>query len=142
MLVLAPFWAAEWYRTPFLGMLIEPNNIVSQLSSPGWPARSNGVIFADRLLALNDQPIPNASAYMDFLQQNGTKPVLASFTRRAGGAFQLTIIRSLIRRWGICLLCSSCLISLALHFWASGFGRTPCAGNSVPVMLCWFSQPR
>jgi PAS domain S-box-containing protein len=91
MLVLAPFWAAEWYRTPFLGMLIEPNNIVSQLSSPGWPARSNGVIFADRLLALNDQPIPNASAYMDFLQQNGTKPVLASFTRRAGGAFQLTI---------------------------------------------------
>ena len=91
MLILAPFWAAEWYRTPFLGMLIEPNNVVSQLSSPGWPARSNGVIFADRLLTLNDQPIPDASALTHFLQQNGTQPVTASFARRAGGTVELTI---------------------------------------------------
>ena len=40
MLILTPFWAAEWYRTPFLGMLIEPNNVVSQIASAGWPARS------------------------------------------------------------------------------------------------------
>ena len=85
MLVLSPFWAAEWYRTPFLGMLLEPNNVVSQLSSPGWPARSNGVIFADRLLTLDEQPINNASELMTFLQNNGTQPVQASFARRAGG---------------------------------------------------------
>ncbi len=91
MLVLSPFWAAEWYRTPFLGMLLEPNNVVSQLSSPGWPARSNGVIFADRLLTLDEQPINNASELMTFLQNNGTQPVQASFARRAGGIFNLTI---------------------------------------------------
>ena len=79
MLILTPFWAAEWYRTPFLGALIEPNNVVSQIASPGWPARSNGVIFADRLLTLNGQPINDASALMTFLQQNGTQPVQASF---------------------------------------------------------------
>jgi PAS domain S-box-containing protein len=91
LIILAPFWAADWYRTPFLGMLVEPNNVVSQLSSPGWPARSNGVIFADRLLALNDQPIPDASSMIQFLQKNGTAPVKASFARRAGGTFDLTI---------------------------------------------------
>ena len=91
MLVLSPFWAAEWFRTPFLGMLLEPNNVVSQLSSPGWPARSNGVLFADRLLTLNGQPIKDAAALMTFLQQNGTQPVQASFARRAGGNFGLTI---------------------------------------------------
>ena len=91
MLVLSPFWAAEWYRTPFLGMLLEPNNVVSQIASPGWPARSNGVIFADQLLTLNGQPINDASSLMKFLQQNGTQPVQASFARRAGGTFNLII---------------------------------------------------
>ncbi len=91
MLILTPFWAADWYRTPFLGMMLEPNNVVSQLSAAGWPARNNGVIFADRLLALNGQPMRDASALMTFLQQNGTQPVQASFARRAGGTFELTI---------------------------------------------------
>ena len=91
MLILTPFWAADWYRTPFLGMVLEPNNVVSQLVSPGWPARNNGVIFADRLLTLNGQPIPDASALMTFLQHNGNQPVRASFARRAGGTFELTI---------------------------------------------------
>ncbi len=91
MLILTPFWAAEWYRTPFLGMLIEPNNVVSQIASAGWPACSNGVIFADRLLTLNGQPIGAASSLMTFLQQNGTQPIQASFARRAGGTFELTI---------------------------------------------------
>src|SRR5271157_686189 len=91
MIILAPFWAAEWYRTPFLGMLLEPNNVVSQIASPGWSARSNGVIFADQLQTLNGQPINDAGALMTFLQQNGTQPVQASFVRRAGGTFSLII---------------------------------------------------
>ena len=91
MLILTPFWAAEWYHTPFLGMVLEPDNVVSQLSSAGWPARSNGVIFADRLLALNGQPVANGSALMTFVQQNGIQPVQASFARRAGGTVELEI---------------------------------------------------
>jgi len=91
MIILAPFWAAEWYRTPFLGMLLEPNNVVSQIATPGWPARSNGVIFADQLQTLNGEPIKDAGALMTFLQQNGAQSVQASFARRAGGTFELTI---------------------------------------------------
>lgn len=91
MLVLSPFWAAEWYGTPFLGMLLEPNNVVSQIASQGWPACDHGVIFADQLLTLNGQPIHDASALMTFLQQNGTQPIQASFARRVGGTFELII---------------------------------------------------
>ncbi len=89
MLGLTPLWAVEWYRTPFLGMLLEPNNVVSALRGEGWPARANGVDFADRLLALNDQPMPDADAVMAFLQQNGERPVKALFSRRHGEVFAL-----------------------------------------------------
>ena len=91
MLVLTPFWTAQWYRVPFLGMFLEPNNVVSQLNGSGWPARGDGVIFADQLLSLNDQPMPSADAVDSFMAQNGTKPVQASFSRRAGGMFNPTI---------------------------------------------------
>lgn len=92
MLAITPSWAAQWYRTPFLGMLLEPNNVVSQIMESSWPARSQGVVFADRLLALNGQPISGADTLIEFMQQNGTKAVQASFSHRAGGTFQLTLI--------------------------------------------------
>jgi PAS domain S-box-containing protein len=91
MLVLAPFWAADWYRTPFLGMVLEPNNVVSQIKESSWPARNQGVVFADRLLALNGQPISGSETVIKFMQQNGMKPVRVSFSHRAGGTFDLTI---------------------------------------------------
>ncbi len=91
LLVLTPFWAARWYQTPFLGMVLEPNNVVSQLSGSNWPARNSGVIFADRLLTLNGQPLNSADAVESFLRQNGTKPVQVSVSRRSGGIFQFTI---------------------------------------------------
>ena len=92
MLALTPFWAAKWYRTPFLGMLQEPNNVVSQIKESSWPARNQGVAFGDRLLALNGQPISGADMAIKFMQQNGTKPVQALFSNRAGGTFELTIV--------------------------------------------------
>jgi len=91
MLGLTPFWAVEWYRTPFLGMLLEPNNVVSALQGEGWPARAHGVSFADRLLALNDQPMPGAGAVIAFLQQNGERPVKALFSRPHGELFELNL---------------------------------------------------
>lgn len=91
MLVLTPFWAVQWVRTPFLGVALEPHNVVSQLNGADWPARNNGVIFADRLLALNGQPMPDAKAVNAFLQKNGTQPVQATFSRRAGGTFDVII---------------------------------------------------
>jgi PAS domain S-box-containing protein len=91
VLVVTPFWAAQWYRTPFLGMVLEPNNVVSQLSGSSWPARNQGVVFADQLLALDGQPISGMDTLLKFMGQNGTKPVQASFSHRAGGTIELTI---------------------------------------------------
>ena len=91
MLVLTPFWAAEWYRTPFLGMVLEPNNVVSQIKEPSWPARNDGVVFADRLSAMNGKPISGSDTLLNFMQQNGTKPVRVSFSHRTGGTFELTL---------------------------------------------------
>jgi PAS domain S-box-containing protein len=91
MLLLVPFWAAQWYGTPFLGLALEPNNVVSQLNGPSWPARNHGVIFSDRLVALNGQSMPGANEVNSFLLQNGTKPVQATFSHRAGGTFSLNI---------------------------------------------------
>ncbi len=91
MLVLTPFWAMQWYHTPFLGMVLEPNNVVSQIKEAAWPARNNGVVFSDRLTALNGQRITGADTILNFMQQNGTKPVQANFSHREGGTFELTL---------------------------------------------------
>jgi hypothetical protein len=36
LLVLTPIWAFDWYRTPFPGFLLEPNNVVSQINGWWW----------------------------------------------------------------------------------------------------------
>ncbi len=91
MLVLTPFWAAQWYRTPFLGMVLEPENVVSQLNGPTWPARNQGVVFSDRLLTLNGKSIADGGALLAFMQQNGLAEVQASFAHRAGGTFEFSL---------------------------------------------------
>lgn len=42
MLCLTPIWALEWYRTPFPGFLLEPNNVVSQ------PSAQRGQIYIQK----------------------------------------------------------------------------------------------
>ncbi len=91
MLVLTPLWALQWYNTPFLGMLLEPNNIVSQINGPGWPARTNGVVWSDRLEALNGSPVADELQAEAFLQQNGFKPLDVTFRRRSGETFTLKL---------------------------------------------------
>lgn len=91
MLVLTPIWALEWYGTPFLGMLLEPNNVVSQVKGPGWPAVGQGVVWSDRLDSLNGLPMANTTQVELFMRQNGFKSVEAAFKHRAGDAFTITI---------------------------------------------------
>ena len=61
MLVLTPFWAYQWFRQPFLGVLIEPNNIVSRINAAGWPAHSQGVKWPYQLVRINGQSVANAA---------------------------------------------------------------------------------
>ncbi len=92
MALLTPFWAATWYRTPFLGLLLEPNNVVSAISVEGWPARASGIqLDYDQLLAINGRDTPDADSVIAILQENGTAPVQATFAPRDGTQFELTI---------------------------------------------------
>ena len=91
MLVLTPIWALQWYDTPFLGVLLEPNNIVSQIKGPGWPARTSGVVWSDRLEALNGVPVTDELQVEAFMRQNGLRPVDVTFQRRSGELFTLKL---------------------------------------------------
>ena len=91
MLVLTPFWAIKWAREPFLGLLLEPNNIVSQIDEGGWPARGAGAAWSDQLIALNGQPVHDADAVRGALISNGLAPLNATFVRQTGEQYSLSI---------------------------------------------------
>ncbi len=92
MFILTPFWAREWYFTPFNGFLIEPNNVLSQIGGENWPGKKQGLQWADRLLAINDQPVQNSRQMYHLLRQNGWQAFEATFYRRsAESTFTVTI---------------------------------------------------
>jgi PAS domain S-box-containing protein len=91
MLLLTPFWALEWYRTPFPGFLLEPNNIVSQINGTGWPGRAAGVAWSDRLMAVDKIPVQSSSEAMSLFKEKGVQPTALSFMRRNGSAYEITI---------------------------------------------------
>lgn len=91
LLVLTPIWAFDWYRTPFPGFLLEPNNVVSQINGVDWPARANGVAWSDRLVAVDGLPVQTSVDALNLFKARGYQPVSLSFTRRDGSAYELII---------------------------------------------------
>jgi len=84
ILVLSPFWAKRWYRMPFLGMQLEPNNVVNAISGEGWPAHEQGIGFKDRLIALGGEPVSSVYQVEQVLTKNGYQPIQASFVNPIG----------------------------------------------------------
>ena len=91
MLFLTPFWAYKTYNEPFLGALIEPNNVVSQSTGEGWAAREMGVEWSDRLLTINGEKVDNSAERQAVLEKTGFTPVEVGFEKRTGEQFTLTI---------------------------------------------------
>ena len=91
MLLLTPFWAYKGYNEPFLGALIEPNNVVSQINGKGWVAREMGVEWSDRLLSINGENVEAAEERQTLLTQTGFSPVDVTFEKRNGEKFTLTL---------------------------------------------------
>lgn len=85
MLLLTPFWAWEWYHSPFLGLLLEPNNIVSQIKNPNWPASTMGILWSDQLLAVNSQPVSSSTEIQAHLNQAPEKTFMVTFFRKSMG---------------------------------------------------------
>ena len=122
LLVLTPFWAIEWAREPFLGALLEPNNIVSQIEEAGWPARNTGAVWSDQLIELNGQPVKDVDEVRAFLTSNGFAPLEATFVRQTGEQYTLAItpihfpVVSLLRSFIVPYLTG--LIFLLIGLWA------------------------
>jgi PAS domain S-box-containing protein len=92
MLVATPVWAYQWYHDPFIGALLEPNNVVSQINGNGWPARHNGVNWSDRLVAVAGQPVADVRQVRGALapKQVGDR-VSLTFARQPGGQFEVSV---------------------------------------------------
>jgi len=91
LLVLTPFWAARWYRLPFLGALFETNNVVSSVNIEGWTATEQGVKYLDRLVALNGETLTSVRDFERIMAANGYAPVRLSLVRPNGEAYDVEI---------------------------------------------------
>jgi PAS domain S-box-containing protein len=91
MLIVTPFLAIRWYRLPFLGALFETNNVVSSINNKSWPATELGVKYLDRLVAMNGESLSSVRDFERIMENNGFKPIRASFVRRNGEAYDVEI---------------------------------------------------
>jgi PAS domain S-box-containing protein len=91
MLVLTPVWAYRYYRQPFLGVLLEPNNIVSKINNDGWPVHDAGVVWPEQLTAVNGVPVRNVAEVGAIVSANGDAPVSLDFILQTGPARQVVV---------------------------------------------------
>jgi PAS domain S-box-containing protein len=85
MLLLTPFWAVGYYQQPFVGVLLEPNNIVSKINGKNWPAAQAGAVWPEQLASLNDKPMQSVEQVNAFMTKNGNAPVLMEFVHPESG---------------------------------------------------------
>lgn len=91
MLVLTPVWAVRYYRTPFLGMLLEPNGVVSKISGEGWPARQAGAEWPDRLISINGHLLAFDDRPDHWLAEGDYRPVELVFEQHNMGRYYLVV---------------------------------------------------
>lgn len=91
MLILTPVWAVRYYHQPFLGVLLEPNNIVSQINEDGWPAHDSGVVWPEQLTRVNEMPVRNVSEVEHALSISRQEPVWLEFIQRVGAARRVLV---------------------------------------------------
>ena len=92
MLMITPVWALEYYRQPFVGVLLEPNNIVSKITAKDWSAHQAGAVWPEQLAALNGNPVKTVHQVNAFLANNGNAPVRLEFIQPAGGTRRVQVI--------------------------------------------------
>ncbi len=79
MLVLTPIWAFQVYRLPFVGVLLEPNNVVSKITGENWPVAGVGARWPDQLIAVNGQPVTDTAQFYAALEANGSNSLELTF---------------------------------------------------------------
>ncbi len=90
VLLLTPVWAWAWMDQPFMGLFLEPNNVVSQVAREGWPAKEYGAQDYDRLIAINDHPTANSQEIRQVLLQT-QGAVELTFAAQEGETYRITV---------------------------------------------------
>ncbi len=85
MLILTPIWAFRVYQQPFLGVLLEPNNIVSKITGNDWPVADVGARWPNQLVAVNGQPVANATDLYSVLHTIGFDSMELTFKNTENG---------------------------------------------------------
>jgi len=67
--LVAPVLAWQWIRNPFVGVFLEPTLIISDVHNPTWPGQQAGLRNADRLLAIDGQPVTTGRELAAVLNQ-------------------------------------------------------------------------
>jgi PAS domain S-box-containing protein len=104
MLVLTPVWAVQFYRQPFAGLLLEPNNVVSKIGGPGWPGRDSGAVWPEQLISVDGTRVGEVGQVNTLLVQAGARPVTLEFDRPAGGQRVMTITPIRLSGWDLSTL--------------------------------------
>jgi class 3 adenylate cyclase len=101
MVVLAPFWAVRYYQQPFMGILLEPNNIVIKINGKSWPASQAGVVWPEQLTTVNGTTVANVLQVNAILAQNGDAPLQLEFIQENNALFDITVSPVQMRLDGI-----------------------------------------
>ncbi|MBC8507027.1 MAG: GAF domain-containing protein [Anaerolineales bacterium] len=91
LLILAPFWAYQWFQQPFMGLFLEPNNVISQVNGQNWPAKDAGAEDYAQLIAINNIPVKNVNSIWEALSQ-ASGQIIATIQPQNTGTYQITFI--------------------------------------------------
>ncbi len=70
--VSLPFAAVRWAQTPFLGFLLDPNLVSSDIQEPHWPAKQidSPIKYPERLLKIDETPVNDAGDVQEILSSH------------------------------------------------------------------------
>jgi PAS domain S-box-containing protein len=143
VLILAPFWAVQWLKLPFIGMFFEPNNVARLLESDNWPPELQRVREFDQLTAINNRPVTNARERNAALAQNGFSPVSLTFASQDGESYQIIVTPwrfsgfELVNWFGVPYLVGVAFLLIGL--WAYRLGWQRRSGRAFLIFTAAFS---
>ena len=90
LLLLAPFWAYQWFQQPFMGIFLEPNNIISQVTGEDWPAKVAKAEDYSQLVAINNIPTENTKKIREGLKLSAGE-IWVTLQPQVGESYNITL---------------------------------------------------
>lgn len=139
--VLLAVYAVQWFRTPFVGVLVENNLNVSAVGPVhygSWNGVAAGLTYQDRIVAMDEKPIHHIREYVKALRELSFSDDVVLTVRTIQGELrdvavqtQSFPIRDLFNLWAIPYLVG--IVILTSGLWILILRRTDTYGLSFSV---------